>query len=189
MRVISGKYRGRNIMPPKDDHVRPTTDRIKETIFNVIQFKVEDARVIDLFAGSGALGIEALSRGAEQVIFVDNSMASINLISRNLERMTGNTSILRCNFKDAILRQKEKVDLVFIDAPFATPFGKEAVELVLQYDLLHKGGVIIFEHSTETPLSIDIPCDIIVKTKKMGSVTVDFLEKKYEENGDGDGNI
>lgn len=189
MRIISGKYKGRKLMPPKDNNIRPTTDKIKETIFNVIQFKIEDTRVLDLFSGTGALGIEALSRGAEEVIFVDNNHTAIDLIRTNLERFSGNVSVQRCDFKDAIQRQKMPFDLIFIDAPFGSPTGNEAVRMVLEKNLLNFGGTIIFEHATKTPLSIEIPCDIMVKTKEMGSVTVDFLERSYEESGNGDGNI
>lgn len=189
MRIISGKYKGRKLMPPKDDNIRPTTDRIKETIFNVIQFKIQESRVLDLFSGTGALGIEALSRGADEVIFVDNNYASIQLINTNIERFEGNVSVLRCDFKDALSRQIKPFDLIFIDAPFEAITGNEAVKMVLEKNLLNRGGTIIFEHATKTPLSIEIPCDIIVKTKDMGSVTVDFLEKQYEESGNGNGNI
>ena len=189
MRIISGKYKGRKLMPPKDDNIRPTTDRIKETIFNVIQFKIQESRVLDLFSGTGALGIEALSRGADEVIFVDNNYASIQLINTNIERFEGDVSVLRCDFKDALSRQTKPFDLIFIDAPFEAITGNEAVKMVLEKNLLNRGGTIIFEHATKTPLSIEIPCDIIVKNKEMGSVTVDFLERQYEESGNGNGDI
>ena len=98
MRVVAGRYRGKKLLSPADDSVRPTTDRIKETVFNILQWEVEGARVLDLFAGSGALGIECLSRGAEEVVFVDKSPSSVALIKENLKGIQGNFRVVTADF-------------------------------------------------------------------------------------------
>jgi len=176
MRIIAGKYRGRKLLPPKDDAIRPTGDRVKETVFNVIQFRVGGSRVLDLFSGSGALGIEALSRGADEVVFVDNSLSAVNLIKRNLERVEGKHSVRHCDYKDALIAQSGKFDIIFIDPPYQSGLGERAVDLILANGLLSDGGVIVFEHSSDIAFAVDDE-KINVKTKKIGAATVDFLER------------
>lgn len=176
MRVISGIYKGRRLLSPKDDRIRPTTDRIKETLFNILQFRISGARVLDLFSGTGALGIEALSRGASEVIFADNNSNSIKLIKQNLEKIEGNYKVWQLSYIDAIMRCEGKFDIIFLDPPFDSALGERAIELIFEKGLLEKGGIIAFEHPTASALKMPQVCDIIVKTKQMGSVSFDFLE-------------
>ena len=177
MRVISGKYRGRKLASPIGDNVRPTTDRIKETVFNILQWQVEGARVLDLFAGSGALGIECLSRGAEEVVFVDRDPSSAALIKQNLKGMEGNFRVVVSDFMGVVRSGESKFDLVFIDPPYKSGLGKLAVDAVLDCDRLAQGGTVVYEHSSELPYEC---CreDILTRTKQMGSVTVDFIRRK-----------
>lgn len=177
MRVIAGKYKGRRLNSPSDENVRPTTDRIKETLFNVLQSDIPDAVVLDLFAGSGALGIESLSRGAEEVIFVDKSKDSINLIRDNLKGMDGNYKITQADFLSALRNFDKKFDVIFIDPPYASGLGEMAVDAVLDKGLLADGGVIVYEHGFENEFSTDRD-KIRVRTKKMGTVTAEFIRKK-----------
>ena len=111
MRVVAGKYRGKNLASPKDDRVRPTTTRIKETLFNVLQGYSQDAVVLDLFAGSGALGIECISRGAKEVVFVDNNKDSIELVRKNLQTAISRWSIpiFRACFATRTSRAKSSI--------------------------------------------------------------------------------
>ena len=143
MRVISGKYRGRRLFSPEGDLVRPTTDRIKETIFNVLQFRVQDAVCLDLFAGSGALGIECLSRGAKEVVFGDKSPQSIDLVKRNLQGIEGNYRVIAGDFLSVLGGLNTKFDLVFIDPPYKSNLGGIAVEYVINKGLLRDDGVIV----------------------------------------------
>lgn len=177
MRIISGKYRGIVLDSPKNNAVRPTTDRIKETIFNIIQWDVNDARVLDLFAGSGALGIEALSRGAKEVIFVDNNANSLRLVNSNLAKIKENCSVFRNDYLDALRKVDGKFDLIFVDAPYMSGNGESAVDEIIKLDLLSDGGKVVYEHSTEMPYKGDIPENYNQRLKKMGTVCVDFLEK------------
>ena len=177
MRVVAGRYRGKKLLSPADDSVRPTTDRIKETVFNILQWEVEGARVLDLFAGSGALGIECLSRGAEEVVFVDKSPSSIVLIKENLKGIQGNFRVVTADFAGVLRSGESKFDIVFIDPPYKSGLGELAVNAVFDNGRLAEGGVVVYEHSTELPYECKRE-DVKVRTKVMGSVTVEFIRKK-----------
>lgn len=177
MRIISGRYRGRKLASPADDSVRPTTDRIKETVFNILQWRVADASVLDLFCGSGALGIECISRGAKEVIFADLSPASVALTKQNLKGLEGNFRVVCADFMGVLRSGESKFDIVFIDPPYKSGLGEVAVDGVLDNDRLNEGGVIVYEHSSELPYAPGRG-DIVVRTKRMGSVTTEFIRKK-----------
>ena len=177
MRIVAGKYRGKRLYSPSDDAVRPTTDRIKETVFNIIQWDVAGARVLDLFAGSGALGIECISRGAEEVVFVDRSPSSIALIKENLKGIEGNYRVVGADFLGVLRAGSDKFDLIFVDPPFRSGLGETAVCAALDSQRLAEGGTIVYEHSTELPF-VPTRDDITVRTKRMGTVTVDFVRRK-----------
>lgn len=180
MRVVAGKYRGKNLVSPKDDSVRPTTTRIKETLFNVLQGWVAGASVLDLFAGSGSLGIECISRGAKDVTFVDRSKDSIALVYQNLKGVDGDYRVVNADFA-SVLRSSyvsgKKYDLIFLDPPYATTLAELAIELIVELDLLTEDGVIVFEHGSEK--SYEIPhVGFKQRTKKMGTITAEFITRK-----------
>ena len=177
MRVIAGKYRGRVINIPKDDRIRPTMDRIKETVFNIIQGYIEGAKVLDLFAGTGNLGIEALSRGASEVIFVDNHPDSIALINKNLEKMEGNIKVIKSDYSLFLQSTKEKYDIIFVDAPYHCELGPRAARYIIENDLLEDDGVLCFEHDSNERAIINLPGNYILKEKVMGTITFDFYYK------------
>lgn len=177
MRVVAGRYRGRKLTPPSDDSVRPTTDRIKETVFNILQWDVEGARVLDLFAGSGALGIECLSRGAAEVVFADKSPASVALIRQNLKGIEGSYRVLTADFTGVLRSGEDKFDLIFIDPPYKSGLGELAVDAAFNLGRVAEGGTVVYEHSSELPFKCARE-DIKVRTKVMGSVTVEFIRKK-----------
>ena len=177
MRIVAGRYRGRKLTPPSDDSVRPTTDRIKETVFNILQWNVEGARVLDLFAGSGALGIECLSRGAAEVVFADKSPASVALIRQNLKGIEGSYRVLTADFMGVLRSGEDKFDLIFIDPPYKSGLGELAVDAAFDLGRVAEGGTVVYEHSSELPFKCARE-DIKVRTKVMGSVTVEFIRKK-----------
>lgn len=146
MRVITGSARGRRLKEPADYSVRPTTDMVKEAVFNIIQFKVEGARVLDLFAGTGQLGIEALSRGAAEAIFVDSSNDSLKLVRENL-KITGLEERARVSRGDALsyLRSGEKFDIVFLDPPYDSDLLEKSINSATGFDILREDGIIICE--------------------------------------------
>lgn len=177
MRIVAGRYRGRKLTPPSDDSVRPTTDRIKETVFNILQWDVEGARVLDLFAGSGALGIECLSRGATEVVFADKSPASVALIRQNLKGIEGSYRVLTADFTGVLRSGEDKFDLIFIDPPYKSGLGELAVDAAFDLGRVAEGGTVVYEHSSELPFKCARE-DVKVRTKVMGSVTVEFIRKK-----------
>ncbi len=177
MRIVAGRYRGRRLTPPSDDSVRPTTDRIKETVFNILQWDVEGARVLDLFAGSGALGIECLSRGAAEVVFADKSPASIALIRQNLKGIEGSYRVLTADFTGVLRSADGRFDLIFIDPPYKSGLGELAVDAAFDLGRVAEGGTVVYEHSSELPFKCARE-DVKVRTKVMGSVTVEFIRKK-----------
>lgn len=177
MRIISGKYRGRKLISPSDDNVRPTTDRIKETVFNILQWEVPGARVLDLFCGSGALGIECLSRGAAEVVFVDKNPASAALTKSNLKGIEGRFRVVTSDFMGVLRSGESKFDIVFVDPPYKSGLGELAVDGILDCGRLEPSGVIVYEHSAELPYTPSRG-DIAVRTKVMGSVTAEFIRLK-----------
>lgn len=180
MRVVAGKYRGKNLLSPKDESVRPTTTRIKETLFNVLQGYIQGAVVLDLFAGSGALGIECISRGASEVTFVDRSKDSISLVYQNLKGIEGNYKVVNSDFSSALRSSfvsGKQYDVIFLDPPYATNLGELAIEIIFELNLLKEDGIIIFEHGSEKTFDIGNPA-YKVRTKKMGTVTAEFITKK-----------
>ena len=177
MRIVAGRYRGRRLTPPSDDSVRPTTDRIKETVFNILQWNVEGARVLDLFAGSGALGIECLSRGAAEVVFADKSPASVALIRQNLKGIEGSYRVLTADFTGVLRSGEDKFDLIFIDPPYKSGLGELAVDAAFDLGRVAEGGTVVYEHSSELPFKCARE-DVKARTKVMGSVTVEFIRKK-----------
>ena len=176
MRVIAGKYKGRRLTSPEGNNVRPTTDRIKETVFNILQWEVEGAVCLDLFAGSGALGIECLSRGAKEVVFVDKSPQSVDLVKTNLKGIDGNYRVLSSDFLSALRSFDTKFDLIFIDPPYQSNLGLIAVEYILDKELLKEGGIIYFEHGDE--ITFTAPKGYKTRTKKMGYTIGEFITKK-----------
>lgn len=180
MRVVAGKYRGKNLASPKDDRVRPTTTRIKETLFNVLQGYSRDAVVLDLFAGSGALGIECISRGAKEVVFVDNNKDSIELVRKNLQGIDGNFKVVNSDFS-GVLRNAyvtgKKFDMIFVDPPYASGLGELALGLIFDLDLLADGGVVVFEHGAEKTYEVSDK-RYKQRTKKMGTVVAEFISRK-----------
>ena len=146
MRVISGTARGRKLKEFVGEDIRPTGDMVKESIFNIIQFDIEGRRVLDLFAGTGQLGIEALSRGAKSAIFIDSSRDAINLIKENI-KLCGLADLATILMRDAIsyLKRSEKFDLIFIDAPYATKLAETALGKIIEFDKLNENGIIVYE--------------------------------------------
>ena len=149
MRVISGSARGTNLYSLEGDTTRPTLDRVKESLFNIIQNKIADANILDLFAGSGALGIEALSRGAKKAVFCDQSKNAIQIIKQNIEKthLQEKAEIIHADYKKVLnqMSQKEKFDLILIDPPYAKNIAVQAVEEIVKLDLLAEDGIIILE--------------------------------------------
>jgi len=152
MRVISGKYKGKNLKGFDILGTRPTMDRIKENMFALIQEHIEESIILDLFAGSGSLGIEALSRGARECFFVDHNNIAIKTINDNLKGIKGGT-VIKSDYLDALNRFDIKFDLIFLDPPYKDNIINEIIMLIDKNNLLNKNGLIVCE--TDYPLEIN----------------------------------
>ena len=157
MRVITGKARGVQLKTPDGLTTRPTTDRVKEALFSIIQFEIPTARVLDLFGGTGQLGIEALSRGAKSAVFVDAGEPACRLIKENLRRtkLEKDAIVIRSDYLDYLKRCREKFDIVFLDPPYAEVFLENALKCITEIDILETGGIII----AERPVGKELPWD------------------------------
>ncbi len=151
MRVITGTARGRRLKTPETYDIRPTTDNVKEAVFNIIQFDVEGRRVLDLFAGTGQLGIEALSRGAAAAVFVDKDREAVRIVKENL-KTCGLRAEVRQEDALSALRRNERFDLIFVDPPYDAGLYRDVLETIKSVDKLTVGGIIICEARREEPL-------------------------------------
>ena len=177
MRIITGTARGRKLAAPEGRDVRPTPERVKEGIFSALQFDIEGRRVLDLFAGSGQLGLEALSRGAESCTFVDASDASLNLVRKNLEStaLTEKAKVVRSDYAVFAAASRDMFDIVFLDPPYSAGLLMPAVKAVLP--LMSDYGVIVCEHPPEVKLDEEIGGFKIAKAYRYGKVLVTVYRK------------
>ena len=155
MRVITGKARGIQLKTPEGQLTRPTSDRVKEALFSIIQFEIPGAAVLDLFGGTGQLGIEALSRGAKSAVFVDAREDACKLIRENLKRTRLETDgkVVRADYMEYLNRCREKFDIILLDPPYAEVFLENSLKRITEIDILQSGGIII----AERPLGKELP--------------------------------
>ena len=179
MRVITGKARGIQLKTPEGQLTRPTSDRVKEALFSIIQFEIPGAAVLDLFGGTGQLGIEALSRGAKSAVFVDAREDACKLIKENLRRtkLEQDAKVVRMDYLDYLKRCKDKFDIIFLDPPYAEVFLENALKCITEIDILQSGGIIV----AERPLGKDLPWDFEGYTRskdyKYGKVLLTIYRK------------
>lgn len=179
MRVISGKVRGLKLNTPKNEDVRPTTDRVKESLFNIINPYIMESDVLDLFAGTGSLGIECLSRGANKCVFVDVSKESISIVKSNIKkaRVENESTVLNLDFKDAINKlkiQNNKFDVIFMDPPYYKNMFIDALEKIAEVSLLKEDGIIIIEHDAKDKFPEEVKNLTQTKSKKYGNTALTF---------------
>ena len=155
MRVITGKARGVQLKTPEGMLTRPTSDRVKEALFSIIHFEIPGAKVLDLFGGTGQLGIEALSRGASKAVFVDAQENACKLIRENLKRakMDGDGQVVRGDYLQYLERCREKFDIILLDPPYAEVFLENALKKITEIDILESNGIIV----AERPLGKELP--------------------------------
>lgn len=179
MRVISGDKKGQKLISLKRRKIRPTSDKVRGAIFNIL-ISVEGKRVLDLFAGSGALGIEALSRGAEKVIFVDDSFASVNLMWKNLERL-GFKDKAKVIKKDVLRfirgKNQECFDIIFADPPYGKGLCQKVLEILAEKNFLDSEGIVIIEHHKKEKIE-EKENFILLKQKRYGDTLVSFFREK-----------
>lgn len=160
MRIITGSARGTKLLTLDGDEVtRPTTERVKEALFSMIQFDIEGRRVLDLFAGSGQLGLEALSRGAASAVLSDVSRDACEIIKKNAQKtkLYEKTRVLNTDYKAVIrgFQGREKFDIVFLDPPYAGELVEDALARLVRSDLLSEGAIVVCESDKETPFEAE----------------------------------
>ena len=180
MRVITGKARGVALKTPEGMATRPTADRVKEALFSILNFDTPGAKVLDLFAGTGQLGIEALSRGAQYAVFVDERLESYKIICENLKRtkLEPYASVIRGDSISYLKSTKEKFDIIFLDPPYAGDLLENSLKLISEIDILQSGGII----ATERPLGKELVCSFadLVRSKdyKYGKTLITIFRKE-----------
>ncbi len=179
MRVISGKARGVALKTPEGLDTRPTADRVKEALFSIIQFDLPGTRVLDLFGGTGQLGIEALSRGAKSAVFVDAGEKACALIKENLMRckMETDGKVIRSDYLKYLENCRETFDIVFLDPPYAEVFLENALKMLSEIDILQSGGIIVAERPVGKELSAQIPGFARSKDYKYGKTVLTLYRK------------
>lgn len=179
MRVISGKLKGRVLKGYNIEGTRPTMDRVKESLFASIQDYLDDSIVLDLFAGSGNLGIEAISNGASKCYFVDNNKECIKVINDNVNtfNITEQAVILNKDYLDAInnFKNNVKFDIIFIDPPYKYNIKKELLDIILKNNILNDNGIAVFEYSLDE--DIDNINFKLLKSKKYGDKYISVYKK------------
>ncbi len=183
MRVISGSARGTKLSSIDSELTRPTLDRVKESLFNILQGKLQDVVVADLFAGSGALGIEAISRGARKAYFCDKNKQAINMIRQNLEktRFVDKAVIINSDYRDCLEKINDKVDIIFIDPPYKDNLSVESVKKIIEKGILSKDGIMIIETDEicRDERGLDILENIkIIDKRKYGRVNLIFIKEE-----------
>lgn len=179
MRVITGKARGVVLKTPNGMATRPTSDRVKEALFNIIQFDVPAARVLDLFGGTGQLGIEALSREAKSAVFVDEREDACRLIKENLKRtkLERYGRVIRADYMAYLRTCKEKFDIILLDPPYAEVFLENALKTITEIDILQTGGIIVAERPNGKELLLDFPGYSRSRDYKYGNTLITIYRK------------
>lgn len=178
MRVITGSARGRRLTTvPGNEIVRPTSEKVKEAIFSSIQFDIEGRRILDLFAGSGQLGIEALSRGAKSCAFVDTSDTSLSVVRQNLKvtDLEDFSSVFKSDYKSFLARENNTFDIAFLDPPYSAGFLDDALNAVC--NRMSDFGIIICEHPVEKDMPQTVKDFSIYRSYKFGKIKITVYKK------------
>lgn len=180
MRIISGQFKGRRLNSPKGSVTRPTPDRVREALFSILGARVEDACVLDLFAGTGCLGLECLSRGAKYATFVEKDRRVYEILSQNVQIADSTRySLINAPAQRALRslsRNFELPDLIFLDPPYDRGLLEPALHQILRNNLIQKTGTIICEHHAKSPPPELLAPWTLVQTRLFGDVGISFIE-------------
>lgn len=181
MRVITGSARGRRLKEPTGNDIRPTTDQVKESVFNILQFDIEGRTMLDLFGGTGQMGIEALSRGAKRVTFVDSSQTSVKLIRDNLKTVgfENNADVIQGD-SVRFLDSCGKYDIIYIDPPYASELYGEVLNKINKIDILKDNGIIVCESLYGAELPQMVSPYRMKNTRKYGKIAITVYTKDTE---------
>lgn len=174
--MISGRAKGIQIEAPKGENTRPTTDRVKESLFNIINHLLKNAVVLDLFSGSGSLGIEALSRGASRSYMCDQNSKAVSTIKKNIAHcgLEEGAEVFCCDYKQALKKlEGEQMTLIFLDPPYGKGLLQDAIAKIFDGNMLTDDGIIVAEH----PRNEELAYPGVVRTEKYGDICISFLKK------------
>ena len=185
MRIITGEYKGRRLETPENYDIRPTADKVKEALFSMIAFEIEDAVCVDLFAGTGSLGLEALSRGALRCYFCDNAREAARIIRMNVAHVGAEEKsvVLSGDFRKGLGRIKEKADFIFLDPPYEGGLYEKAFHAIAEAQLLAAGGTIIAESRSDKNLPEEIAGFVKVKERKYGRTLLSVYNRAEDADG------
>ena len=183
MRIIGGKAKGTKLYTLEGENTRPTLDRVRESLFNILQYEIPDSIFLDLFSGSGACGIEAISRGAKKAILCDKSKQAIEIIRKNVEKThtKEKIEIYQVGFDELLKTKiKEKPDIVFMDPPYQTDYAYQAIKMMLENNLIDEETILLIETDKEKRIKEEIKeLEIeIVDERKYGRAHLMFLRQK-----------
>lgn len=185
MRIIGGSARGTKLYTLEGENTRPTLDRVKESLFNIIQKDIPQSTFLDLFSGSGAIGLEAVSRGAKKAILCDKSKEAINIIKRNIEKthLENKVKLYQLSYEELLNKKiNEKIDIIYIDPPYKTEFAKNAIKIILDKKIINNESIVIIETDDEKRIIEEIK-DFnieIVNQRKYGRAHLIFIKSKAE---------
>ena len=184
MRVITGSARGRRLKELEGMETRPTTDRVKEGLFNVLQFDIEGRKVLDLFAGTGQLGIECLSRGAASAVFVDRRPDAAALTRENLKLcdLTDRSRVVAGDSMEFLKAAREKYDLIFLDPPYASGLLEQALTDIAAFDICRQHGIIVAESAAETVLPALPPPYQLYREYRYGKIKLTVFHRGGNED-------
>lgn len=174
MRVDSGIFKGRRLLENKYDHIRPTTDKVRQALFVKLQFFIPEKRVLDLFCGTGAMGIEALSRGASEVIFVDKDARSVSMTKANLSSLNVKAQVSKCDAVTFLNTCENPYDLIILDPPYKSGCYEKVLPVIYEKKLLTSEGIIVCEHAGED--TFDYGKFQVFDEKKYGNITLTYLK-------------
>lgn len=174
MRVDSGKYKGRRLLENKYDHIRPTTDKVRQALFVKLQFFLPDKNVLDLFCGTGAMGIEALSRGAGKVVFVDKDYRSVNMTKENLRNLGIDQKVFKCDAITFLMQCKECFDLIILDPPYKSGLYEKVLPIIYDKKLVSADGIVVCEHASGDEFYYGN--FQVFDEKKYGNITLTYLK-------------
>ena len=186
MRVITGSARGRRLKELEGMETRPTTDRVKEGMFSALQFDIEGRRVLDLFAGTGQLGIECLSRGAASAVFVDRRPDAVKLIKENLKvtDLSDRARVVSGDSMEFLKSLREKFDIILLDPPYAAGLLEPAIAHIARFDILHPHGIMVAEHPVDRTLPALAPPYRIHRTYRYGKIGLTVYRRDGNEKNE-----
>lgn len=180
MRIIAGEKRGLKLAILEGTHTRPTKDSVREAIFSRLQFSIRDCSVLDLFAGTGAMGLEALSRGAKKAVFVDNDLDALKVLKKNiaLAKYEEKSNIYSMDALEYLNEKQNEFDIIFLDPPYMDAYYSKVLNLIVESDVLVPGGLVVIESKKNTLFLQESSLFLMEKERTYGKTTVTYLRKK-----------